>query len=801
VNRYARPLTVGLISASTLAYEILLVRVFGIEYFHHFAYMAIGVAMLGFGVAGTLLAVARPNRVTADSWFVWSAAMTPAALLASAAFVHLIPLDATQLAWDGRQWLRLAIVYLLLALPFAVGALPVLLSLLVEPQRAGRLYGASFAGAGVGAALAIAVLWIALPARALALPPAVASLGALSVARIGRGRALKASVAIVIVLSALAIARQPWRINVTPYKGLPQVEAFPVSRRVVEKTSPIGWVVAVEAPAFRHAPGLSLSYRGEFPRQIAVFVDGDIAGAVNTPAGTREDDILDWLPSATPYALGDMKDVLVLGAGGGSDVRSALVHEARAVWAVELHPELVALARSSVEAEWPSADVTWVAGDARRYVSAATRPFDLVTIGPGRAFGAAVAGVHALNEDFLHTTEAYVDYLSLVSDGGVLSITRWLTIPPRENVRVILTAVEALKRVAPNDLIDKLVVVRSWATATVLVKPAGFSVDEVRALMEWAGERRFDLAWYPGIEGPVDGFNLVDDPILYRAASAAVDGEDARRAFVDSYPFDVEPVGDSRPYPHHFLRFGSVRTFLSDRGSALPFAEWGYVALLATLFQSAVLAAVLLLVPVALRQRVGSRDLVRVVGYFSAIGLAFMSAEIAAIQQLTLLLGHPIYAVAAVLAALLVFSGFGSAWSDARPAQGSRLANLALAILLVVYAAVLLWIARWLQPAALAVRVAAAVVVLVPTAFLMGMPFPLGLRHLARGDGERVAWAWASNGFASVVAAPLSALVALQVGSRALLLVAALAYAGAAIVVARAGNSSFSVTARSRAPG
>ena len=66
-----------------------------------------------------------------------------------------------------------------------------------------------------------------------------------------------------------------------------------------------------------------------------------------------------------------------------------------------------------------------------------------------------------------------------------------------------------------------------------------------------------------------------------------------------------------------------------------------------------------------------------------------------------------------------------------------------------------------------------------PLAFLMGMPFPLGLRRLVREPGP-LAWAWASNGFASVVAVPLSALLSLELGSRVLLLAAGMAYAVAA---------------------
>ena len=201
MTRHSRPLAVALISASTLAYEILLVRVFAIEQFHHFAYMAIGVAMLGFGAAGTLLALALPDRRRAEGWFTWAALLTPVALLASAALVLRVPLDATQLVWDAGAWPRLALVYLLLAAPFAVGASVVLLALTLEPERVGALYGAGFLGAGIGAGLALAILWIALPERALAAPALAAAAGAITVVPLAARRRIAA----VVALAGLAL--------------------------------------------------------------------------------------------------------------------------------------------------------------------------------------------------------------------------------------------------------------------------------------------------------------------------------------------------------------------------------------------------------------------------------------------------------------------------------------------------------------------------------------------------------------------------------------------------------------------
>jgi predicted membrane-bound spermidine synthase len=462
-------------------------------------------------------------------------------------------------------------------------------------------------------------------------------------------------------------------------------------------------------------------------------------------------------------------------------VANALAHGTRRVTAMELDPHLVELAQEfgTLPSGPIAADsVTWVLGDARHHVARSRDSFDLVMIGPGGAIGTGAAGVHALGEDFLHTREAYAAYLDRLTEGGVLSITGWLTVPPRANVRVLLTAVDALRRVAPHHVSDGVLVARSWGTVTLLVRPSGFSPAEVETLRDWATARSFDLDWYPGIARPEERFNLLERPVFFEAAWAAAAGSENAARFADSYPFSVTPATDLRPYPHHFLRISSLGRLLgSDRGSWLPFAEWGTLALLATLIQSIVLAGVLLILPVVLRRGVsGEPGLVRVIVYFAAIGLAYLAAEIAAIQQLGLLLGHPVYAVAAVLAAFLLFSGGGSVWSDRLGAPRVRVVGAALVLALLLYAAALPALVHALVPAPLIIRGLMALVLLGPLAFLMGMPFPLGIRMVARGDSRRMAWAWATNGFASVTSAPLAALVALELGASAVLVAAAAAY-------------------------
>ena len=794
----ARAVAVGFLAAATLAFQILLIRVFAVAHFHHIAHMAIGVAMLGIGASGTLVAVSGGmSAAAAERWFPRLTLLTACALVATPALLHRIPLDLTQLAWSAEPWVRLGAVYLLLAIPFALGAMATLLAITLESARPGWVYGASFLGSGVGALLAIAVLWIVHPVRAVAMPALVGAAAAIAASRGVRSTALTLVSTVVLVGAGLVAVHPPWTMTVSPYKGLPQVEAYPNARRVAEHSSPLGWVVAVHAPAFRHAPGLSLAYAGEFPTQTALFVDGEMADAVTRWGASGADrstmEILRWLPASLPYALDGRDRVLVLGAGGGMDVWSAAAHGATRVLAVELNADLVAV--SGALAPLPTrattgADVVWVTGDARTAVAGLDERFDLVTLTPGGGLGASAGGMHALNEDFLHTTDAYVEYLRRLTDGGVLAVTQWVTVPPRGSVRVILTAVEAMRRVATPAIDSAIVVARSWGTTTILVRPSGFSAADVERLRDWSASRQLDLDWYPGAVDPVPQYHIPQEPTLVRATRAAVAHPDSARRFTDSYPFAVAPATDARPYPNRFLRAESLGQLLRSGGTSwLPFAEWGYIALVATLVQSVVLAALLIVVPALLRRRgrAEGRSLLPVLAYFTAIGLAYMAAEIALIQQLTLLLGHPIYGVATTLAAILIFSGTGSMLSEHLTPDRARAVGVGLAAALVVFAAALLGMVHVVHAAPFLVRATIAAILIAPVATAMGMPFPLGLRRIG-DDSAGIAWAWASNGFASVVGVPLAALIAVEAGSPMLFLVAALTYVGAALVVRREGS-------------
>lgn len=788
---------VFLLSAAVLSFEVLLLRLFAIEHFHHFASMVIGMAMLGFGASGTALVLLRRRlRGRERQWFAAAAVAFTVSLVSAVPLAHAVAFDPTQILWDPRQWRALALVYAALALPFTLGAAALALALMDAGDRVGRVYGANLLGSAFGAVCGIALLAMFRPHQAVAATaiPAAAGAALALLARDDDGlrhRPLthRAAAVVLLLLALGATARPPWTPRISPFKGLPQVAAFEGARPAGERWGPLGWVVAIRAPSFRHAPGLSLGFTGTLPPQAALFVDGSIAGAATDAAG---DDValefLRWLPSSTAYAASPSppRRVLVLGAGDGMDALAALAHGATDVTAAEPNAQLTGLADDVLPPAsrvFADSRVTRIASDARTLAARTASTWDLIVLPIAGGFGGATVG--GLGEDYGNTVEAYASYLGRLAPGGVLAVTRWVDTPPREATKVLLTAAAALRRHGVAEPGGALAVVRSWAAATLLVKPDGFTAAELERVRGFARSRLFDVDWPPG--PTATEFNLLDRPVFTEAARAAAQSSAHAESFARAYPFDIAPPSDDRPWAGRFLRLSSIPSLLAtSRGSWLPFAEWGYLALVATLLQSALIAVLLILLPAfVLARRRSLRDenaqrrpplaMGRSAVYFGAIGGAYLFVEIGLIQKLTLVLGHPVHAAAAVLALCLAFSGAGSLWSDRlAPGAASKAALVAAVAALVVAAA--LELTPRVQPLPFAGRLAASLLLLAPLAATMGLPFPLGLRRHAGGEQAAVAWAWAVNGFASVVAASLAALVAFEAGIRALLLAGGLLY-------------------------
>jgi spermidine synthase len=783
---------VALISAAALAYEILLMRLFSIIHWHHFAYMMISLALLGFGASGTFLVLARKwLQGKYRTAFLAGAAGFSVSSVACFLVAQALPFNALEVLWDARQLLWMMCVYLLLFIPFFCAATCICLTFSEFPLHLHRVYGADLLGAGAGAVGVIGLLYLMMPLQALGVIAATgllaAALAHIELNEAGNWKPWVAIAAGGLVLVPVVHAE----LRLSQFKGLSQALLVAGAEQASERSSPLGLLTTVENTAvpFRHAPGMSLAAPAEPPEQVAVFADGDAPSMITRFNGDREPvSFLDFVGSALPYHLLERPGVLVLGAGGGSEVLQAVFQGASEVTAVELNPQMAGLVREDFGAFsgffYDLPGVRLVKREARGFVAAGDRKYDLVQLALMDSFAASSAGLYALNESYLYTVEALEAFLDHLQPGGILSITRWLKLPPRDALKLFATAVEALERRGVGDPGRQLVMIRSWNTTTLLVGERAFSARQLQAARDFSNRRWFDLAWLPGMDrAEANRFNELREPWFHDGAVALL-GSDRER-FTDGYKFNVRPATDDRPHFFNFMKWRTLPEILSLRGrGGLPLLEQGYLLVVATLVQALLASLLLLLLPLWAGRRhrpLRSGVTGRITVYFVAIGLGFMLVEIAFIQKFILFLSHPLYAVAVVLASFLVFAGLGSNLSHRWMAGRPLFAVVAgISVLALLYLLILPKLFYAMMQFADVIKILASVVLIAPLAFLMGMPFPLGLERAARHAPGSIPWAWAVNGCASVVSAVLATILAIHIGFNLVVVLALLSYGLAA---------------------
>ncbi len=790
-----------LVSASAIGYEILLMRVLSIVQWHHFAYMIISLALLGYGVSGTVIAISkRLLEPRFEFAFSTSALLFSVSMVACFVLGQVVPFNALEIIWNPRQFLNLAIVYLVYFVPFFFAALCIGLAFTCRRSLINRIYFFDLFGAGLGAMLIIGALFLLAPQKALVML-AMLALGAsalMAVAATARGLLFAAQG--IVVLTLLVGLPQDWMsLHISQYKSLSQTLQVVDSRALAATSSPLGLVTVVESPRipFRHAPGLSIGTRHTVPEQLAVFTDGDGMSAITRYAGDL--DAMAYtgdVPAALPYALLDDPHVLILGAGTGADVLMALYNGAGKIDAIELNPRVINLVTDTFADFaghlYDDERVTVHIDEARGFVARSDEHYDLIQVALLDSFSASGSGVQALNESYLYTVEAIREYLAHVAPGGLLAITRWLKLPPRDNLKLVAIVLEALRSIGVDEPGRHIAVIRSWNTSTLLVRNGAFSAQEIAALREFARSRSFDTAWFPGIQASdTNRFNILDEPFLFNGIAALL-GNEAEN-FIERYKFHIAPATDNQPYFFHFFKWGTLPEVmeLRRRGGA-SLIEWGYLVLTATVLQGAIAGAVLILLPLFNIERSWPAGTgIRMGTYFFALGLAFLFVEMAFIQKFILFLSHPLYSVAVVLTGFLVFAGLGSGYSsrlrervaETGPSPVS-IAVAGVAFIALAYVALLPQLFESLIGLPDGIKMAVSIVLIAPLAFCMGMPFPLGLGRLAENAPDFIPWAWGINGFASVLSAALATLLAIEFGFTAVILLALGLYAAAAALVA-----------------
>ncbi|MCZ6912743.1 MAG: SAM-dependent methyltransferase [Proteobacteria bacterium] len=786
---------------AAIGYEILLMRLLSIVQWHHFAYMIISLALLGYGASGTFVALSKrmiiPHFALA---FSVGAVLFSVSMIICFALGQRVPFNALEIVWDSRQVLYLLLMYLVFFVPFFFAATCICLAFTCLKEHIARIYFFDLLGAGAGALTIIAALFLMSPQYALRLLAvfalAASALVVSGVASPLRNRLLLAQGGFFIALLLFLPPNWP-DFRISQFKGQSQALQVVDTRVLGQYSNPLGLLTVVESPTipFRDAPGLSLNTQSEPPAQLAIFTDGDAMSVITRFDGNLNSlAYMDDVTAALPYRLLDRPRVLVLGAGGGTDVLFAVYHGARVIDAVELNPlvtKLVGETHADFAGNLYDDDrINVYVDEARSFVTRSADQYDLIQVALLDSFAASGAGVQALSESYLYTVEAIEEYLRHVAPGGMLAITRWLKVPPRDTMKLFATVIEALRREGAAEPGQSIALIRSWNTSTLLVKKGNLSGQEIEIIREFCDINAFDTAFYPSMPASeANRYNVLDRPFLFEGAMA-LSGYGAAEYF-ERYKFQIEPATDDKPYFFHFFKWRTLPELLSlrKRGGA-GLIEWGYLVLVATLIQAILAGALLILFPLCVIKRNWPSGAGKRMGaYFFILGLAFLFVEMAFIQKLVLFLGHPLYSVAVVLSGFLTFAGLGSGYSQklVQRYRGRRLLLVAYAVTgIVSVALVYLFLLPDLfdrligQPDA--AKIVIALLLIAPLAFCMGMPFPIGLGTVARKAPDFVPWAWGINGYASVVSASLGTLLAIEFGFTVVILLSLGLYVMAAVV-------------------
>ena len=726
---------VFLITFSGLVFEIGLTRIYSATIWYHFAFVAISVALLGWGLGGMsvhLLKKRMPSSMERAALFSMLYALAiPAALWVLVRF----PFEIS----------RLSLYFLTPLVPFLLAGMA--LSMVFDLNRAesGSLYFADLLGASLGA-LAVTVFLQHLGGEATLLLSAVAPM--IAAAYLSKPLRTAASLGAVLLTVAALTNGTTQLMRVVP--GTIKAMRKDLDANPNAKVTQEGWNAYSRISAVEPIP----------PPYIArLYIDSDAwtsiypwDGQVEHATGLRDS------YRALPFKLTPRGETLVIGPGGGSDVLAALASGQRKVTAVELNPLMIQFVRHYGERAgniYSRPDVEIIQSEGRNFISRTDRKFDVIFLGFVDSWASVASGGLSLSENYLYTSQAFKDYYDHLTPDGVLVILRWDLDIPRlvSNSVAVLGAEEAAKRIG--------VLMEKRGSARAAVDPS--------QMLFMLRKRPFNATELAAIR---NDWTLANPVILPGQAPAPYDDLLSGRKTLTQYTAEsaslVGPVFDDSPF-----------YFATERPWGMP------PGIAERLFRWLLMPAVgLLLLFASLGKPKGQpvAPYLSSVIYFSALGFGFIAVELSLLQNLTLLVGHPIFTLSVLLFTLLASGGIGSAMTGRLAA---RTACIGVAIIGIAESFILPRVVPSLLPLGLSARVAVAMCFIAPLGVLMGIPFPSGLRKTGQGSLPAPPFYWGLNGILSVIGSVTTVFVALLFGFQAAMLVGCGCYLLAATTAQR----------------
>ena len=753
------------LSLSLLLFELTLIRVYSVTLFYHFAFMAISVAMLGLSAAGLTVHLSpdsfpkEKDREWSGKWGIVFALTT----IASLWVVFRIPVNA-YLPPDQIAG-KLVLIYCLSAIPFYFAGLVISGLFAAYPEQVGRLYAWDLIGAGLGAILILPLMNI-VGGESAAIFISVAGLIATYYFAGNRFRIVVLGLLAVMLLLGF-VNQNVGLLKIKYAKGSP-VQNMDVRYNKWNSFSKVTVIPfrpnANEVYTWCPSPNYPLPSRME---HMGMMVDDGSSSPIVPFDGKNLESVkyLRYDLTSMCHRMQGDGNTLIIGCGGGRDVLTGLLFNATHIDAVDVNP-LVFDSMNNEIAEFCGSlyrheKVDWFAEEGRAFARRNPGKYDLVQIAMIDTWAATTAGAYSLSENTLYTVQAYRDYIHALKPGGMFSFTRFFFKPPRQTLRLVSVFLEAAKEEGIEHPEACILVGMYGSLGTVLLKNEPFTQVEIQQFREDLDDLGFKLVYSPDSR---------PDPYFRNLIMS----ED-RSEFYDRYVYDMSPTTDDKPFFFNMLK---VKDFLKafDIKEGLKFNYYATYTLLVLLIISIIATVAVLIIPTLVK---GGRPLKgagnsHLLIYFICIGLSYIMIEVALLQRFVLLLEHPARAASGVIAGMLIASGIGSMiWGRTPDNMQPKILKLAF---LVIGVGLLIHISfGWIlihssMQLNIYLKVVIAAVSIFPLGIAMGVPLPAGLTFVSRSNRDMIAWCWALNGAASVIASSLGVTIAMGYGFKYVLI-------------------------------
>ncbi len=759
------------VSCAIILLQLIQTRIFSVLFWNHLVYFIITIALLGFGISGTCLALGRSTALARFLTVEKAAlAFTVSSLLSSFLLPHL-GISISEIFELGHM-VQMLFAYFAATLPYFFGGWILGILFRDNAEKINILYFFDLTGAAAGCLLYLCGIRALGATNLVLISCLLVSIPTLFVRGLTKWNVVT-MLSTVFLVSAFSLRHNQMDKGIAPETTKAFIQNYihvqPPDKKIVEfsEWNPISRIDVVSTT---HDPNTK-----------SIFIDGDAwTNIIVNPS--KDPEPFDPLQEAmvsnqAPYLFHKSPEsVFVIGAGGGIDVWNALRAGAKNVDAVEINSTTsrvgTELYRKVNNDLFHRKGVSLWNEEGRSFVRRSDRLYDVIMIHAIDTFAALNAGAYMLSENYLYTAEGIADYLAHLKPGGTLCITRWPHMA--EVARLFTTSLEALYFLGVSKPETHIMAIfQKWSV--LLIRKSPFSSSDIETMKNHA-KRHKALFLFPSEEK--SGSQMGQ----WLKGYAQLRTTNTHDALLDSFPFDVTPAYDDSPFFFHFEKWRSLLNVFKEKGVFFWIrGNWPSFTL-ASLFLASLIAVItFILVPLSRGQQTQKMaHFCTWLTYFACLGMSFIFVEIALMQRFALLLGHPSRSIALVLGTLLFSAGVGS--YVAKRLEKFFLPIIGALFILIVSSAYIypLLIHKSLS-LSLSIRGIVTVALVFPLGFCMGMPFPIGIMGISKHGETAVPWMWGVNGGTTVLGSLLAIILAINTNFTSVLMLASGGYLIAAL--------------------